>query len=308
MQQIRADNGIKGLVFDIQRYCIEDGPGIRTTVFLKGCPLHCRWCSNPESQEDKIELMYKRLSCTFCGTCIEVCKKGAPSLIGDRIVTDRLKCDGCGDCVAACLNGARQLTGYWVKPDEVAEKITLDSLFYTNSGGGVTFSGGEPLHQAAFTAEVFRLCQRQGIHRAIDTCGYASEEDLLDVLKFVDLVLFDIKHMDSEWHRKYTGVGNERILSNARLIGREGLRTIIRYPVIPDFNDNLENVVKTAKFVTSLGNVEKVEFLPYHDYGSEKYSKLDRSYEWQVRRYEPETLDPYVKLMREHGVDARRIR
>jgi len=295
---------MKGLIFDIQRYCIEDGPGIRTTVFMKGCPLRCRWCSNPESQGKKIELMYRRLECTLCGICIETCKNGAPSLLEDRIVTDRQKCDACGDCLTTCPNTARQVTGYLASPEEVAEEVARDALFFINSGGGVTLSGGEPLQQSAFTAEVLRLCQRKGVHTAIETCGYARDKDIIEVLKFVDLVLFDIKHMDSEWHKAYTGVGNKKILSNARLISGEGARVIIRYPVIPGFNDNTDNIIKTAKFVSSLGNIERVEFLPYHDYGIEKYNKLDRCYEWQSGRLDPETLEPYVELMKEHGVNA----
>jgi len=308
LAKIGAENATQGLIFDIQRYCIEDGPGIRTTVFLKGCPLRCSWCSNPESQRSRIELMYSRLNCTLCGMCVKTCEKNAPSLLLDRIVTDRSKCDACGDCVATCPNGARQLAGYWVKPEEVVEEIVRDSLFFLNSAGGITLSGGEPLYQAAFTAEVLRLCQWHGIHTTIETCGYSSEKALLNVLRFVDLVLLDIKHMTSKKHKEYTGMDNERILNNARCISREGVATIIRYPLIPGFNDNRDNVVKTAEFVERLDSVEKVEFVPYHNYGSEKYKKLDRDYEWEEEQIPSETLESYIEVMHEHGVNASQLR
>ena len=206
---------IQGWVFDIQRYSVNDGPGIRTTVFLKGCPLGCLWCDNPESQYKMPELLYLPSLCVNCQRCVAVCEFGATTVGPDgKIQINRSLCQVCGKCVEACLTGARVLMGRLMGVEEVVQVVNKDTLFYRNSGGGVTVSGGEPTHQAEFVKALLARCHESGLHTALDTCGLVEWDVLEEILEYTDLVLFDLKHMDSEEHRKLTGVGNEIILQN----------------------------------------------------------------------------------------------
>lgn len=267
----------KGFVFDVKKCSVDDGPGIRTTVFLKGCPLRCWWCHNPESQSSKPELMYKLKRCIACGECIKNCPRGAISKIGQHVSIDRKLCSLCGKCARACPSEALVVVGRTVKADEILQEIDKDTLFYDESGGGVTFSGGEPLMQPTFLEALLKGCKKRNIRTALDTCGYASRETMERVEDKVDLFLYDIKTMDDRTHKKYTGVSNKLIIRNFKRLAEDGNSISVRFPVIPGINDNAKNVRKTAEFALSQG-VKQVSLLPYHRAGIEKYRSLDRTY------------------------------
>ncbi|MBN1458988.1 MAG: glycyl-radical enzyme activating protein [Armatimonadetes bacterium] len=272
---------IKGVVFNIQHYCIHDGPGIRSTVFVKGCPLRCVWCQNPESQSLMSEVLFVAERCEGCGACVEACPERAIAICDGKARTNRVLCKGRGDCVAVCPNEARSMIGKEMSASDAFRDLAADSLFYRRSGGGITVSGGEPLAQPDFTASVCGLAKEAGLHTAIDTSGYAPWCVLDEVLRHVDLVLYDFKHMDAERHRLYTGVSNALILENARRIVEEHpqMALLARFAVIPGFNDDEDNIRATAAFVKSLGRVETIHLLPYHKFGEAKYERLEQSRE-----------------------------
>ncbi len=274
-----VDQVRSGVTFNVQGYSIHDGPGIRTTVFLKGCPLRCFWCQNPESQRTSPEIFFAADKCTGCGKCISACSAGAITLAGGKARTDRERCGGAAACVSACPVGARNQIGRAVTPEEIFAEVAEDTLFYEQSGGGVTLSGGEPLFHSPFAAELLRLCKRAGIHTALDTCGYASWINAARVLKHVDLVLYDFKHMDSEQHQLGTGVPNELILENARKIHRElSISMLARIPIIPGYNDSIDNMRATAQFIAQeLDSSVPVHLNPYHRLGEAKVERLERS-------------------------------
>ena len=263
-----------GWVFDIKRYAIHDGPGIRTTVFLKGCPLRCRWCHNPESWRPRPELSLRQGRCTKCGRCVPACAAGAISLSEAGPVTDSEKCVLCGECIEACPTGAREIIGTRMTVAEVMREVRKDVVFYDESGGGATFSGGEPLMQPEFLLALLEACRGEGISTAVDTTCYAEPEVVGRVAEMADLFLCDIKHMDSELHRQHTGTPNERILENIRKLAEAGKRIVIRVPVVPGFNDDRKNVEDTARFVRSLKTVRRVDILPYNRGGLEKAVRL----------------------------------
>ena len=266
----------KGLIFNIQKFSIHDGPGIRTTVFTKGCPLECKWCSNPESISPDPEIMIHGIRCIHCGKCQEACTEDAIISIEGNERIDIEKCTKCMECVDACPTKTLETMGRYMTIKEVVEEVEKDSLFYQNSGGGVTVSGGEPLFQWRFTRDVLRGCKERGFHTALDTTGYVSWRVMEEVLRYVDLILYDIKHMDDNSHTLGTGVPNTLILKNIRRIASM-VRTWIRFPVIQGFNDSPENIKEVASLASTLG-VEKVSLLPYHEWGRSKYEKLGREY------------------------------
>jgi pyruvate formate lyase activating enzyme len=266
----------KGVIFNIQHYSIHDGPGIRTTVFLKGCPLRCLWCQNPESQASRPEVFFDSEKCSGCGTCVQACSEGAIEVYEGRSRTNRDLCQGNGKCVEVCPNEARNLMGRYVTAGEVFERVAADDIFYQRSGGGVTLSGGEPLAQPQFATSLLKLCKDAAIHTALDTCGYASWATVKQVLEYVDLVLYDLKHMDPVEHKKHTGVPNELILDNAKRI-HHGLSIpmLARIPLIPGYNDTAENITATAQFIaTELDSIE-VHLLPYHRMGEIKHERME---------------------------------
>jgi len=268
-----------GLVYDIQRYSINDGPGIRTTVFFKGCPLKCLWCDNPESQEPFPQLLYSEQLCVRCYRCVKACPTGATTISPDgAIEIERDRCQACGNCVKACLSEARAISGRRMTVDEVLEIVKSDRLFYQNSGGGVTASGGEAASQSDFVLELFKRCQECSIDTALDTCGYVSWEALEKILEYTDLVLFDIKHMEPGRHQELTGVSNKLILDNAIRIARKGIPMVIRVPLIPGYTDSIENIKALGEFVSEAG-LTRVDLVPYHQLGESKYRRLCKKYE-----------------------------
>ncbi len=271
--------GPTGLVFDIQRFAVHDGGGIRTLIFLKGCPLHCKWCQNPESMSPKPELMRVPHFCIACDKCMEVCPEKAISITeAGEFILERDKCTFCGQCVAYCYAGSMTIVGRYMTPEEVLEEVERDRQFYQISGGGVTFSGGEPTMQNDFLLECLKLCKSRGMHTAIETCGQAPWESYEALLDSLDLVLCDIKHMDPERHRELTGVPNERILDNISRLSKAGIPLVVRLPLIPGCNDSDENIEATARFVATLETVQGLDILPYHRLGEPKWEQLDRDY------------------------------
>ena len=273
------DEETRGVIFNIQTYSIHDGPGIRTTVFLKGCPLKCAWCQNPESQSAIPQLFFNSEACAGCGKCLMVCPEGAIRLDQGKSWTNRDICKNTGKCAEICPNEARDIVGRYVTAGEVIKEVAEDKVFYERSGGGVTLGGGEPLSSPEFSTSLLKLLKKAGIHTALDTCGYAKWEIIKQIFQYVDLVLYDIKHMDPAAHRLYTGVSNEIILENARKIYQELHTPILaRIPVIPGFNDSIENIEATGKFITAeLGTATEVHLLPYHKLGEMKYQRLEKS-------------------------------
>ncbi|RKY88532.1 glycyl-radical enzyme activating protein [candidate division KSB1 bacterium] len=266
----------KGIIFDIKRYAIHDGPGIRTTIFFKGCPLRCLWCHNPEGISPAPELAFWENKCNNCGKCIEVCPNNAISGSDKLILINREKCKMSGNCALVCPSGALEVIGKEVSIDDIMKEIEKDSLFYDESGGGVTFSGGEPLMQLEFLNALLEVCKERDIHTAVDTSGYAQSGTFEKILDKVDLFLYDVKIIDDEKHKKYTGVSNEIILKNLKLLARKKHRVNIRIPVIPGINDSKEDINKIVEFIISLKNVTEINLLPYHKGGTAKYKRLDK--------------------------------
>lgn len=275
---------LKGLIFNIQKFSVHDGPGIRTTVFLKGCPLSCAWCSNPESQKSTPELMTRDIHCRACGACVRACPKGAISLSKKTgRVIDRKKCDACLLCVDVCLYDSLLRCGMFMSVGEVLDEVLQDRIFYKNSGGGVTLSGGEPLAQPEFACEFLAACKRGGLNTAVETAGVATWDIMKRMIEFVDLVLFDVKHLDNDLHRKTTGVGNELILENLRRIATNQVRLWLRVPLIAGFNDSESHIRQIANLGVEIG-VEKISLLPYHEGGKTKSDQLGTDYAYPQGR------------------------
>ena len=296
---------ITGCVFNIERFAIRDGPGIRTTVFLKGCPLRCLWCSNPESMKPFPQLFYFEHLCARCYRCVEACPNKATTVSPEgAIEIDRSLCKNCGECVEVCPNKAREMSGKLMTVEEVLEEVKKDTLFYQNSGGGVTASGGEPTHQPEFLWHLFRRCQKSAIHTCLDTCGFVQTEVLQRVLEHTNMVLYDIKHMDPVRHRELIGVDNRLILENARMIAAQGKPMIIRLPLIPGHNDSEQDIKALAEFMTALG-LKRIDLLPYHSLGKEKYARLGLEYELSdLKPHESEEVGVIKSFLESHGLEV----
>ena len=267
-----------GMVFNIMRFSVQDGPGIRTTVFLKGCPLECAWCHNPEALSGAPELLLRADRCIACGDCMDVCPQHAVVGKDGKYETRPELCTRCGTCADACAADARELIGRAMTVDEVMREVERDAPFYRESGGGVTFSGGEPLLQHQFLVELLRACAGGGFHRVVDTAGSASPDVLFRVAELTDLFLYDLKSVDEGIHRRFTGVSGALIRGNLERLASWGKRVVIRMPILPGVNDSRANLEAAGRFIASLGNVVQIQLLPYHTTGVDKYARLGIPY------------------------------
>lgn len=265
---------MKNTIFNIQKFCIKDGPGIRTTVFLKGCNLNCVWCHNPESKSAKPVLMFNKDKCRLCGECARVCSNHQ---IGGEHLIDRKTCVACGKCVQVC-SGALSICGEEKTAEEIIAEVLKDSAFYKNSGGGLTLSGGEPLYNIAFTKEILQLAKQNELHTCLETCGFSSWENIQSILDFVDIFLWDLKETDPKLHKEYTGVSNELILENLNKLNNAGAKIILRCPIIPGYNDRQEHFLNIANIANQLDNIMQVEIMPYHPLGKGKSQEIGEKY------------------------------
>ena len=294
------------LIFDIKRYAINDGPGIRVVIFFKGCNLHCAWCHNPESISPKAEKMYAPAKCIKCATCVDACPENAITLTPDGIITDPELCKMCGKCAEVCPTKAIEMSGKVMSVSEIMDIIEKERIFFDQSGGGVTFSGGEPLVHTKMLIELLDECQKKGIHTAIDTAGNVSTETILKVAQKTDLFLYDVKMMDSLLHKKWIGSGNEQILHNLKLLADTGAHIIIRIPLIGGVNDTDENIEKTARFISELaGDIKEVHLLPYHAIAQNKYMKLGKLEDFEtLQEPDKETLTRAIHIFGSFGIKA----
>jgi pyruvate formate lyase activating enzyme len=310
-----------GMVFDIKKYSINDGPGIRTTVFLKGCPLDCWWCHNPESKSLQPELMYRANRCTLCAECVDDCPLNAieihphplPLSLGERgwgegafATTDRTVCDNCGICAEVCYNGARELLGREMTVTEVMKEIERDVPFFDQSKGGVTFSGGEPLMQRKFLAEVLHACRAHDIHTVVDTSGFASWEVIESLRGDVNLFLYDLKSMDDERHKQYTGVSNQLILENLEKLSAVGAKCVVRIPLIPGVNDDEGNLRASGEFLARLKSLVAVDLMGYHEIAKGKYEALGMEYRLpEMKAPSAEKMQLAAKMLEDFGLNVK---
>ena len=295
-----------GIVTNIQRFSIHDGPGIRTTVFLKGCNLRCFWCHNPETLSPKPELQIFPDKCISCGECFERCPQGAHIVVLEERQFKREVCQGCGTCAETCYAECLVLVGETKTVDEVVDEVLRDKPFYETSKGGVTLSGGEPLLQPEFSYAILERCKREGLHTAIETAANFSWERVSALLPVTDLVMMDIKLIDSARHREATGVPNERILENAIRLGQQRQPLIVRTPIIPGVNDTPEDVAAIARFAARLPNLLYYELLPFHPMARGKYTSLDLDYRAKdLKTPSKETIERLTAVAQEAGVPVR---
>jgi len=296
-------SSLRGLVFNIQRHSIHDGPGIRTLLFLKGCPMFCEWCSNPESQAFAVELSFDPVKCIGCKACLDACSTKAITKNGDDLLFNRAACTVCGACAEVCYAGARTTEGREMTVEEAVDEVCRDEIFFRRSGGGLTVGGGEPLCQPDFAAAVLSGVHSRGLSTAVETAGHVPWESFEKVFPFTDYFLFDIKHTDAEKHKRFTGVDARLIQENLEKLVRVHPRVIARIPVIPGFNNNAEDLLAIAGLALSHG-LKEINLLPYHGYGSGKYGLLGKTY--LMKNYMPlsgtaeiiallESLKPAIK-------------
>jgi pyruvate formate lyase activating enzyme len=291
-------------IFNIQRYSIHDGPGIRTVVFFKGCPLKCPWCSNPESQSIQLQLAHDESNCSHCLTCLKNCPQQAIALINNKITFHRDKCIRCFHCVATCPQQTITLQGKHLSLDDVMKAVMKDKVFYEESKGGVTLSGGEALLQHKFAIALLQQLKEQEIHTACETTGYAAPNIFKTFIRDIDLLLFDIKHYDSLQHYHATGVYNEIIITNLKMAISQEKTVIIRIPVIPTINDSLEAARGFCKLLKEAG-ATKVNLLPFHQFGQKKHSLLNKEYRFAaVAQLHEEDLQAYQEIFIQNGLDC----
>lgn len=297
---------VSGIVFDIRKFSIQDGPGIRTTVFFKGCPLACRWCHNPESQAFGRERMFRAERCIRCLACLPACPQEAIVWDGQAVHTAAERCTLCGECLDRCPAEARELAGREMTPAEVLAVVAQDIPFYDESGGGVTFSGGEPLAQPAFLLALLHACRAQEIHTAVDTSGFAPWDRLEATDELTGLFLYDLKLMDDRRHREFTGVSNHVILDNLRALSQRGSAIRLRVPLVPEINDDRANIAALGEFAAGLPRHHPLDLLPYHSSATAKYARLGRAYPLSGLPSQPqEQLEEIAHLLRSYDLDVR---
>ena len=298
----------KAIVFDIQRASLYDGPGIRTTIFLKGCPLGCIWCHNPEAIIEKRQLFFYFDKCTQSGECVKVCEDDVHHLVDGKHTIDYEKCTFCGKCIEACNSNALKIIGTETGVDEVMREVMADVDFYTNSGGGMTLSGGEPLSQFSFSMELLKRCKEMGVHTCVETSGFVSASQFKQILPFVDIFLFDYKITDSNEHQKYTGVPNETILENLDVAYKHGIPIILRCIVVPGINDNDEHFKGICDIDAKYPNLEGIEILPYHTMGNSKRTSIGAEETLaHLKTVSPETANKWIAQLKKMGCEKAKI-
>ena len=294
----------KGITFNIQKFSIHDGPGIRTTVFFKGCPLRCEWCSNPESQIKNVQILHDQSKCSYCLSCVAACPNGAITHEDNKIIINEDKCVGCLTCVNSCPNRALSYEGDYQTIEEIVDICMQDIDFYEESGGGVTISGGEGMSQPEFLKKLIAELKKNSVHVAIETTGYVKKETFEELAKELDLLLFDVKHYDREKHYNGTKVYNDLIVENLKWAIDNEIEVLPRIPVIPDFNDSLEDAEGLAKLLVEVG-AKKVQLLPFHQFGEKKYELLNRNYKYKNKKaLYPEDLEEYQKIFLDKGLNC----
>ena len=295
-----------GLIFDIKKFAINDGPGIRLTVFFKGCNLECKWCHNPESMSPKVQKMYNAKKCIGALSCIEICPNNALKMTSEGIVTDYNICNLCGKCADVCPTKAFEMLGATIPISALMRKIDNEAIFFDQSGGGVTFSGGEPLMHSAYLLEALKECGKRMYHRVVDTTAFSKLETVLEVAKHTELFLIDLKVLDSEKHKEFTGVGNEKILSNIIELAKTNCEIIFRIPLIKGVNTSEDNILQTALFIKSLeGNRSVVNLLPYHNIAENKHLKLGNSINFMTFETPSNTeIKEVISIFNKKGITA----
>lgn len=295
---------LEGTIFDIKRYALHDGPGIRTTVFMKGCPIRCRWCANPESQKTALEIVHLKTECVKCGRCEQICPEKAVGLEDNSHRIKRADCSLCGSCTEACPADALQIMGRTVVPETLFKEVTADAPFWGRSAGGVTLSGGEPLLQPDFSRRFLELCGEHYIHTTVESCLHVSETVLRQIAPLVDTLIFDLKHMDDESHRTFTGVSNERILANASCLLENHGDVLVRMPLIPGVNDDETNLEMLGGFLQDARKGVELELLPYHRLGESKYERLGRTYPMpNIRKPSKEMMDTALGRLKKFNIN-----
>lgn len=289
----------EGLIFNIQKFCINDGPGIRTTVFFKGCPLRCKWCHNPESHRERPELLFSPDKCVLCGKCALVCKNGV-HILDDGHIVQRENCTFCRECESVCPADALNVAGKKMTSDEIISVVLSDKEFFIDSGGGMTLSGGEPFLQYEFMLEILKKAKENSLHTCIETCGFTDREKMLSAAEFTDIFLFDIKLTDVSLHKKYTGAGNEKILGNLKALDERESKIILRCPIIPSVNDTSEHMKGIAQIGNSLKNVTGIEISPYHDLGISKLFRMGKTDKNRFITPEKEAAAGYISEVKKY--------